>query len=115
MAPAGEPMDPVVRRLPAASTPDARENQLISLAYDLAEQQILEGKASGQVLTHFLKLGSSRERVEQAKIARDIKLADAKIESYASNARIEVLYEDAMNAMRGYQGLDVPEQEPNAD
>lgn len=106
MAEAREPSEPAVRRMPAATTPEARENQLISIAYDLAEQQILEGKASGQVLTHFLKLGSSRERVEQARIEREIKLADAKIESLASNARIEVLYKDAMDAMRAYQGQE---------
>lgn len=110
MANSHESQEPVVRRLPAATTPEARENQLISLAYDLAEKQILDGNASAQVVAHFLKLGSSRERVEQARIERDIKLADAKIENLASNARIETLYEDAMNAMRAYQGHDVPER-----
>lgn len=101
-----EAMEPVVRRMPAANTPDAREKQLVSLAYDLAEKQILEGTASAQVVAHFLKLGSSRERAEQARIDRDIKLADAKIENLASSARIEALYSEAMDAMRTYQGQE---------
>jgi len=107
MATSRKPTEVAVRRLPAATTPEARENQLISQAYDLAEKQIAEGTASAQVVTHFLKLGSSRERLEQRRIDREIKLADAKIESMASMARVEALYEDAMIAMRTYQG-DAP-------
>lgn len=93
-----------VRRMPAATTPEARENQLIAQAYDLVEQRIADGKASAQEVTHFLKLGSSRERLEQKRIEREIKLADAKIDNLASLARIEELYEGAMNAMRSYRG-----------
>jgi hypothetical protein len=59
-----EPKIPVTRRRPA-TTPEARENQLISQAVDLAEKQMLEGSASAQVISHFLKLGSSREKLEQ--------------------------------------------------
>lgn len=110
MAQSRKPTESAGRRLPAATTPEARENQLIALAYDLAEQQIAEGNASAQVISHFLKLGSSRERLEQTRIERDIKLIDGKIESMASMARVEELYEGAMNAMRSYQG-----EEPTQD
>ena len=48
-----------------ALTPEARENQLISLAVDLAEKQLQEGTASSQVITHYLKLGSTKERIEK--------------------------------------------------
>lgn len=107
-APRKNSADSNVPRRPPAATPEARENQLISLSYDLAEKQILEGTASAQVVTHFLKLGSTRERLEQTKIAHDIKLMDAKIESMASLARVEELYKDAMDAMRTYSGQDRP-------
>lgn len=108
-APRKKPADSNVPRRPPAATPEARENQLINLSYDLAEKQILEGTASAQVVTHFLKLGSTRERLEQTKIAHDIKLMDAKIESMASMARVEELYKDAMDAMRTYSGQDRPQ------
>ena len=48
-----------------ALTPEARENQLISLAVDLAEKQLQEGTASSQVITHYLKLGSTKEKIEK--------------------------------------------------
>lgn len=97
---------------PPAATPEARENQLINLSYDLAERQILEGTASAQVVTHFLKLGSTRERLEQRKIEKDIKLAEAKIESMASSARVEELYKEAMEALSTYKG-ETPPQDPH--
>jgi len=109
-APQKKPGESNPPRRPPAATPEARENQLINLSYDLAERQILEGTASAQVVTHFLKLGSTRERLEQIKIARETKLMDAKIESMASMARVEELYKDAMDAMRNYSGQERSEQ-----
>ena len=96
----------IPRRSPA-TTPEARENQLISLAYDLAEKQIEEGTASSQVITHFLKMGSSRERHEQLKLAGEIRLNDTKIENMESAARTEELYAKAMKAMSVYSGQEV--------
>lgn len=110
-----EPRRSAGRRMPAATTPQARENQLIAQAYDLVERRIAEGKASAQEVTHFLKLGSSRERLEQKRIEREIKLADAKIESLESMARIEELYSEAMNAMRTYQGIETKSEEDYED
>lgn len=89
---------------PPATTPEARERQLIANAYDLAEQQIREGKASSQVITHFLKLGTSRERLEQERIKGENALLQAKVESLASAARVEELYKNALSAMRAYSG-----------
>jgi len=89
---------------PPATTPEARENQLIAAAVDLAERQIAEGKASSQVITHFLKLGTSRERLEQERIKGENALLQAKVESLASAARVEELYKNALSAMRMYQG-----------
>lgn len=92
------------KRLRPATTIEGRENQLVSLAYDRAEQQIMDGTASAQVLTHFLKLGSTRERLEQEKIKNDNLLLCAKIEEIQSGKRMEELYEQALGAMREYKG-----------
>lgn len=91
-------------RRPPATTPEARENQLIAAAVDLAERQIREGSASAQVITHFLKLGSSREKLEQLRLANEVELMEVKKEQLASQARVEELYEGAITAMRSYTG-----------
>lgn len=95
--------EPTPRRRPA-TTPVARENQLISLAVDLAEKQMREGSASAQVISHYLKLGSSRERLEQERLEKENDLLDAKREALASAQRVEELYTTALNAMRTYAG-----------
>lgn len=92
------------KRIRPALSPEARENQLISLAVDLAEKQLVEGTASSQVITHYLKLGSMRERLEREKIERENELLRAKVESLQSAARTEELYENALKAMRRYSG-----------
>lgn len=91
------------RRRPA-TTPKARENQMIALAVDLAEKQLAEGTASSQVITHYLKLGSTRERLEQEKLSREVGLLKAKSEAMESGARTEELYKTALDAMRTYSG-----------
>lgn len=95
------------RRRPPATTPEARENQLISLSVDLAERQLLDGTASAQVITHYLKLGTTRERLEQEKLAQENALLRARTEAMASAQRVEELYGKALNAMRSYAGQEV--------
>ena len=92
-----------------AATPEARENQLIAAAVNLAEKQILEGTASSQVITHFLKLGSSKERIEKEKIQKQVDLLGAKTEYIQSTKRMEELYEEAIRSMRVYSGNGAPE------
>lgn len=87
-----------------ALSPQGRENQMIALAIDLAEKQLLDGSASSQVITHYLKLGSMKERLEMLKMEKEMKLLDAKSEAIESQKRIEELYLDALNAMRDYSG-----------
>lgn len=96
-----------------ATTLEGRENQLISLAADLAERQMKEGSASSQVITHFLKLGSTREKLEQERLQRENLLLSAKVEQIASGKRIEELYESALLAMREYSGrmMDDPDED----
>ena len=97
-------------RRPPATTPEARENQLINLAIDLAERQLQQGTASSQMISHYLKLGSTREKLEQERLARENELLKAKVEALASAKRMEELYESALDAMRSYAG-----QEPRND
>lgn len=87
-----------------ALTPEARENQLIYLATNLAEQQLLDGTASSQVITHYLKLGSTKERIEKEILEKQKELIEAKTESLQSAKRIEELYANAITAMRRYSG-----------
>lgn len=89
-----------------ATTDENRENQMISLATDLAERQLAEGTASSQLITHYLKLGSSREKLEQERLRRENDLLGAKAEMLASAKRIEELYAAALDAMRSYSGQD---------
>lgn len=94
-----------------ATTPEDRENQLVGQAVDLAERQMQDGSASAQVISHYLKLGSTRERLEQERLRQENELLKAKIEQLASGKRIEDLYETALNAMRTYAGQDPIEVE----
>lgn len=96
----------------AASTPEAREQQLIALAVDLAEKQLIEGTASCQVISHFLKLGSIRAQIEKELLEKQRDLAAAKAESIKSGARMEELYLNAVNAMKSYSGQ---EEEPDEE
>lgn len=92
------------KRIRPALTPEAREKQLISLAVDLAEKQLMEGTASSQVITHYLKLGSSREKKEQEKLEEENRLLRAKAKAIDSTEEIKVLYKDAIKAFRTYSG-----------
>ncbi|WP_347256082.1 hypothetical protein [Anaerostipes sp. PC18] len=93
------------KRRPALS-PEARENQLISLAYDLAEERLSDKTASSQEVTHFLKLGSSKAQLEKEKLKQENALLAAKTESLESAKRVEELYDKALKAMKSYSGQD---------
>lgn len=92
------------KKMRPALTPEARENQLISLAVDLAEKQLMEGTASSQVITHYLKLGSTKERIEREILEKQKELIEAKTQNLQSAKRVEELYENALSAMRDYSG-----------
>lgn len=87
-----------------ATTPEAREQQLISLAVDLAEKQLIEGTATSQVITHYLKLGSTKEKLEKEILKKQKELMEAKTEALKSTKRVEELYANALEAMRNYSG-----------
>ena len=92
------------KKMRPALTPEARENQLISLAVDLAEQQLRDGTASSQVITHYLKLGSTKERIEKEILEKQKDLIVAKTKSYQTGDELKELYKDALNAMKSYSG-----------
>lgn len=93
-----------------ALTPEAREDQLIALATNLAEQQLRDGTASSQVITHYLKLGTTRERLEREILKEQKEMIKAKAEALRSEKRVEELYADALSAMRKYSGQEVVEE-----
>lgn len=99
------------KKIRPALTPEARENQLIYLATDLAEQQLRDGTASSQVITHYLKLGSTKERIEREILEKQKELISAKTEALQSAKRIEELYTNAIAAMRKYSGNGEAEDE----
>lgn len=101
---AKKPTPSTAKRGRPALSPEARENQMVALAVDLAEQQLIDGTASSQVITHFLKIGSMRERLERERLEEENKLLKAKTEALQSAKRVEELYEDAINAMKRYSG-----------
>ena len=92
-------------------TPESRENQLVSLAVDLAEQQLRDGTASSQVITHYLKLGTTKYKEELEKTKRENELLRAKTETLQSAKRVEELYENALKAMKTYSGYGMGEDD----
>lgn len=92
------------RRVRPALSPEARENQLIARAVDLAEQQLLDGTASSQVITHFLKLGSMREKLERERLEEENKLLRAKTKAIEEQKEMKEIYLEALKAMQMYSG-----------
>jgi hypothetical protein len=103
------------RHLRPATTDEDRENQLVSLAIDLAEKQLAEGTASAQVITHYLKVGSSREKLEQERLFRENELLGARVDTLASARKVEELYAAALDAMRSYAGRETLQYDEEYD
>ncbi len=104
MARVKTPNPPSHSPLRPALNPDARENQLISLAIDLVEQRLRDGTASSQETTHFLKLASQKNRIELERAKLENELIAAKTQNLRDQADMKTLYNDAINAMRRYSG-----------
>lgn len=93
-----------IKPMRPALTPEARENQMIALAVDLAEQQLRDGTASSQVITHYLKLASSKEKIEQEKMQLEKELLEAKTKNLQSSQHSEELYAKVLEAFTRYSG-----------
>lgn len=87
-----------------ALSPEAREQQLISLAVDLVEQRLIDGTASAQETTHFLKLASRKAKLEAERAELENELIKAKTQAIHDQADMKTLYKDAIAAMRRYSG-----------
>lgn len=94
-------------------TPEARENQMISLAMDLAEQRLRDGTASAQEVVHFLKLGASTTKYEKQLDEAQVRLAETKIKAYEQSQKVEELYANAISAMRLYSGQNNGDESSN--
>ena len=113
--PKKDPDAPRIHRRPPATSAEARERQLIAQANDLAERQIRQGTASAAVITHFLKLGSTREKLERQRLENENELLRAKVDQLASAKNVEQLYAEALNAMRAYSGNPVDDEDDYDD
>lgn len=87
---------------PPATTPEGRDAMLVAYAYDLVEKRLREGTASSQETTHFLKLGSQREKLELEKLRKENELLKAKTEAIESEQERAEMYRNAIEAMRRY-------------
>lgn len=94
----------MAKRRPPAKDLESRENQMISYAVDLAEKQLREGTASAQVISHYLKLGTTTHQLEKEKLREENKLLKARTEQIANMAKMEEMYSAALKAMTSYQG-----------
>lgn len=98
------------RERPKARTPEERENQLVSLAFDVAEKQMLEGTVSATVMVHWLKLGTARSKLEEEKLRKENILLEARANDLGSSKEAEARYAEAVRAIRSYQGME-PEED----
>ena len=93
-----------IQRTNPAHTEECQEKRMIAAATNLAYEQIMNGTASSQVITHYLKLGTEKYRCEMEKLKAENEMLKAKTEAIQSVQRIEELYKDAMDAMSLYSG-----------
>lgn len=100
---------------PPAKTPEAREQQLIAMAVDVAEDQLRKGTASSQVITHFLKLATTKEVLEREKLIQENQLLKAKTDAIRDAKKVEELYLNALNAMRSYSGNKKTDEDDEDD
>lgn len=94
----------VINRKRRPRTEKGRENYLIGLAMGVVEQQLLDGTVSSQVLTHLLKLATTKEKLENEKLKSDLRVAEAKIKAFQSGDELKELYSKALDAMKNYNG-----------
>lgn len=92
------------RPMRPAIDPDNREQQLISLAVDLVEQRLRDGTASAQETVHYLKLASSKTKVDLERAKLENELIRAKTQNLKDQADMKTLYLNAIEAMKRYSG-----------
>jgi len=101
-----EEIKKIKHRQAPGKTIESRENQIIRLAYDLAEERIRRKTATSQEVTHFLKAGSILTQLEKAKLDKENQLLEAKTQALQSQKKVEELYDKAIKAFRVYNGQE---------
>ena len=103
-------LNPKTKKTRPALTAEGREKQMISMAVDCAEEQLRNGTASSQLIVHYLRLGSEKNRLEMEKLKEENKLLRAKTEAIKSIKSQEELYANAIRAMRRYSGEQIEDE-----
>lgn len=103
------------KKIRPALTSESTENQMISLAMDLVKKRLLDGTASSQETTHFLKLASPREKLERERLEKENELLTAKTEAIKAGQRMEELYKDAILAMKNYSGSGIESEKSDGN
>lgn len=111
MVAAKKSTEKIARRGAPARTPEARENQLVALAYDLAEKQLMDGTISTGVHTALIKAGSTRERLEKEKLSRENTMLKARIDELESAQKTEDFHREVLDSLRMYQGRDIEDDD----
>lgn len=112
MARAKRVKDPPINQYStAAMTPEDREDQLILLAVDLAEQRLRDGTASNQLIAEIMKLGTTKERLQKEKLKRENEMLRAKTEAIEAQKHTDEMYKKALDAMRSYAGFISDEED----
>lgn len=106
-----DPNDSKRYRKAHSITVEGRENEMIALAMDLAEKQLRNGTASSQLITEFVKRGSTKARLEKEILEEQKELMKAKTEALQSAKNIEELYAGAIKAMQKYTGHQEEEED----
>lgn len=96
----------VIDREPPAVTAEDREDQLIALAFDVAEERLRDRSASNQLIAEIMRMGTIKERLQKEKLQRENEMLKAKTEAIESQKRTDQLYKEALEAMRIYSGYD---------
>lgn len=104
---------PNTPEFPPASSDEERTLQMASLAMDLAEQRLREGRASSAEILYFVKQGSEEARLERLKMAEEVKLTQARVADIERSKNVEELYAQAIAAFQEYQGIDYEEVDDN--
>lgn len=103
------------RKTLPAKTPEARENQLINLAFNLAEKKLKEGTASSQLITTLINMGCTKMKYEIEKLKSDLKVANAKIEAFEGDKNRDLDYAKVLAAFKSYQGTQTDEYDEDYD
>lgn len=98
-----------------AKTVEGRENQLINLAVNLAEEKLKNGTASSQIICTLLNLATTKARLELEKIRSDVQVAEARVKQIQDQETSKDLYAQALQAFRSYQGASMEEDYEDED